>query len=134
MPILRGILSGNQSEGMKQQALFVLSQNHSPEAAALLQDAAAGKLGKPVQLQAINSIGIFKGHQQGEFLENLYRSTSDPEVKQTVISALFVAKDATRMVALARAEKNTDLKRQIVSQLALMNEKAATDYMLELLK
>ena len=134
MPILRGILSGRQSEDMKQQALFVLTQNHSPEANALLQDAATGKLGRSVQLHAINAIGVFKGHQQGEFLESLYQSTPDPEVKQAVISALFVARDATRMVAMARAEKNVELKRQIVSQLAIMNDKAATDYMLELLK
>jgi hypothetical protein len=35
---------------------------------------------------------------------------------------------------MARGEKDLELKRTIVSQLALMNDKAATDYMVELLK
>jgi hypothetical protein len=38
------------------------------------------------------------------------------------------------MVEMARSEKDVELKRTIVSQLALMNDKAATDYMIELLK
>jgi hypothetical protein len=37
-------------------------------------------------------------------------------------------------VELARGEKDLNLKRQIVSQLAVMKDPAATDYMLELLK
>jgi hypothetical protein len=38
------------------------------------------------------------------------------------------------MVEMAKSEKDLELKRTIVSQLALMNDKAATDYMIELLK
>ena len=38
------------------------------------------------------------------------------------------------MVEMAKNEKDLELKRQLVSQLALMNDKAATDYMMELLK
>ncbi len=38
------------------------------------------------------------------------------------------------MVEMAKNEKDLELKRTIVSQLALMNDKAATDYMMELLK
>jgi hypothetical protein len=51
-----------------------------------------------------------------------------------VISAFFITQDAPRMVELARSEKDMELKRSIVSQLALMKDKAATDYMMELLK
>jgi len=38
------------------------------------------------------------------------------------------------LVDLARAEKNFELKREIVSKLSLMKSKDATDYLLELLK
>ena len=44
------------------------------------------------------------------------------------------AEDSVRMVEMARNEKDLELKRRIVSELALMNDKAATDYMMELLK
>jgi hypothetical protein len=47
---------------------------------------------------------------------------------------MFITQDAPRMVDMARGEKDLELKRTIVSQLALMNDKAATDYMVELLK
>jgi hypothetical protein len=47
---------------------------------------------------------------------------------------MFITKDAPHMVEMARNEKDLELKRRIVSELALMNDKAATDYMMELLK
>jgi hypothetical protein len=47
---------------------------------------------------------------------------------------LFITQDAPHLVELARSEKDMELKRTIVSQLAIMHDKAATDYMMELLK
>jgi hypothetical protein len=38
------------------------------------------------------------------------------------------------LVTLARAEKNPEMKKDIVSKLANMKSKEATDYLLELLK
>jgi len=38
------------------------------------------------------------------------------------------------MVELAKNEKDLSQKRNIVSMLAIMNDKAASDYMMELLK
>jgi hypothetical protein len=38
------------------------------------------------------------------------------------------------MVEMAKNEKDLELKRQLVQQLALMNDPAATNYMMELLK
>jgi hypothetical protein len=46
---------------------------------------------------------------------------------------LFVAGDAHDLVALARSEKDPAAKKNIVSKLAVMRNKEATDYMLELL-
>jgi hypothetical protein len=47
---------------------------------------------------------------------------------------LFIARDAARLVDLARGEKDLNLKRDIVSQLAIMHDPVATAYMEELLK
>jgi hypothetical protein len=51
-----------------------------------------------------------------------------------VIDALSIQHNAPILVALARAEKDAQLKRRIVERLSTMKSKEATDYMLELLK
>jgi hypothetical protein len=134
IPLLRGILSGNQPPSVKKHALFVLAQSKSPEAESILHDAALGKLDPQLQGQAIQSMAIFQGKRANDTLAEVYRTTTDPKIKSSIISAMFLTKDAPRMVEMARNEKDLELKRRIVSELALMNDKAATDYMIELLK
>jgi hypothetical protein len=50
------------------------------------------------------------------------------------VNALFIQNNAPALVTLARAEKNMDLKKDIVSKLSNMNSKEAKDYLMELLK
>jgi hypothetical protein len=134
LPLLRGILSGSQPLCVKRHALFVLTQSKSPEAEGILHDAALGKLDPQLQGEAIRAIAVFQGKRANDTLAEAYRTTTDPKIKKSIISAMFITKDAPRMVEMARNEKDLELKRTIVSQLALMNDKAATDYMIELLK
>ncbi len=134
LPLLRGILGGNQSPCVKKHALFVLAQSKSPDAESILHDAALGKLDPQLQGQAIQTMAVFQGKRANDTLAEVYRTTTDPKIKKAIISAMFITKDAPRMVEMARNEKDLELKRTIVSQLALMNDKAATDYMMELLK
>ena len=134
LPLLRGILSGNQPLSVKKHALFVLAQSKSPEAEGILRDAALGKLDPQLQGQAIQAMAVFQGKRANDTLAEVYRTTTDPKIKSSIISAMFITKDAPRMVEMARNEKDLELKRRIVSELALMNDKAATDYMMELLK
>ncbi len=134
VPLLRGVLTGNQSASVKKHALFVLAQSKSPEAESILHDAVTGKMDPQLQREAIQSMAVFQGKRANATLIDVYKTTSDPQVKRSVISALFITQDAPGMVELARNEKDLNLKRSIVSQLALMNDKAATDYMMELLK
>ncbi len=134
MPILRNILTSDQSPDLKRHALFALTQNHSPEAQALVHDLVLGKQGPGLQREAIQASGIYLGRHGNDALIEAYRNTADPQVKRAVISALFVSNDDVRLVDLARVEKSVDMKRTIVSQLSLMQGKAANDYMLELLK
>jgi hypothetical protein len=134
LPLLRGILSGNQPLSVKKHALFVLAQSKSPEAEGILHDAALGKLDAQLQGQAIQAMAVFQGKRANDALTEVYLTTTDPKIKTSIISAMFITKDAPRMVEMARNEKDLELKRRIVSELALMNDKAATDYMMELLK
>jgi hypothetical protein len=134
VPLLRGILTGNQPANVKKHALFVLAQSKSPEAESILHDAVIGKMDPQLQREAIQSIAVFQGRRANDTLVEVYKTTSDPQIKHSVISSLFITGDAPKMVELARNEKDLNLKRSIVSMLALMNDKAASDYMMELLK
>jgi len=51
-----------------------------------------------------------------------------------VVDALFVQNNATALVALARREKDGDMKVELVKRLSNMHEKEAQDYLIELLK
>ncbi len=134
IPLLRGVLAGNDNPEVKKRAIFVLAQSKSPEAQTILHDAVTGKIDPGLQRQAIEMIAVFQGKRANDILAEVYRTSTDVRIKKSVISALFITQDAPRMVDLARNEKNLDLKRSLVSQLAIMHDKAATDYMLELLK
>lgn len=134
LPLLRGILSGNQPLSVKKHALFVLAQSKSPEAEGILHDVALGKLDPQLQGDAIRTMAVFQGKRANDTLAEVYRTTTDLKIKKSIISAMFITRDAPHMVEMARNEKDLELKRALVSQLALMNDKAATDYMMELLK
>lgn len=134
IPILRDTLNGNSPIGMKKHAIFVLAQSKSPEAQAMLHDVVTGKTDPELQRQAITMMALFQGKRDDGTLVQAYRTTSDREIKKSIISAFFLTQDAPHLVELARSEKDLDLKRSIVAQLAIMHDKAATDYMNELLK
>lgn len=134
IPLLRGILSGNDPIRVKKHALFVLAQSKTPEADSILRDAALGKLDPQLQSQAIQTMAVFQGKKANDTLAEVYRTTTDTKIKKSIINAMFITKDAPRMVEMAKSEKDLELKRDLVQQLALMNDPAATAYMMELLK
>jgi hypothetical protein len=134
IPVLRGILSGDQSEAYKQHALFILAQSNSPDAQAMMHDLVLGKLAPSLQELAIRDCSIYQGKRLNDTLAEAYGASNDDKIKRAVISAFFISGDDTHLVDLARQEKDLKLKRTIVSQLSLMQGKTATDYMMELLK
>ena len=83
---------------------------------------------------AIQSLGMMRRADSTEALTSIYAADQSAEVRKAVIQALFVQGQAKTLVDLARSEKNPELKKDIVSKLALMRSKEATDYLLELLK
>jgi hypothetical protein len=83
--------------------------------------------------RAIRNMGATGGSSAIPALLAIYSKSSDEESKRAATDALFVAGDAHDLVALARSEKDPAAKKNIVSKLAVMRNKEATDYMLELL-
>jgi HEAT repeat protein len=83
---------------------------------------------------AIRNLGLLSSGRTGAELVALYRRETAAEIKNDIVQALFVQGNARALVDLARAEKDPQRKRTIVRQLSHMDDKAATDFMLEILE
>jgi hypothetical protein len=84
---------------------------------------------------AVRNLGLIGSQRTGTALVDIYTKDTDAEIKRAVIQALFIQNNAESLVALARKEPSaSEMKREIVQKLSLMRNKAAQDYMLELLK
>jgi HEAT repeat protein len=83
---------------------------------------------------AIQSLGMMGRTDSTEALTSIYAADQSLEIRKAVVQALFIQHQAKTLVDLARAEKNPELKKDIVTKLSMMRSKDATDYLLELLK
>jgi tetratricopeptide (TPR) repeat protein len=99
-----------------------------------LIDLAKNERDPELRKSAIRNLGMMKRPGTTEALTGIYAADTTPDVRKAVINALFVQNNAGALVTLARAEKNAEMKKEIVSKLSVMKSKEATDYLLELLK
>jgi HEAT repeat protein len=109
-------------------AMFVGGQSDK------LIELAKGERDPELRKTAIRNLGLMKRAGTAEALTAIYGSDSSIEVRKAVITALFIQNNARQLVELARAEKNPEMKKEIVSKLSIMKSKEATDYLMELLK
>jgi TolA-binding protein len=109
---------------------------------ALFAANAADKLGpiarseKDPELRraAIRQLGLSNRPEAAETLASIYASDASIETRKAVIEALARHNNAGALVALARAETNTELKTEMVRRLSTMRSPEASAYLLELLK
>jgi len=99
-----------------------------------LYDIARNEPSQELKLTAIRNLGLLGGERSGEMLTNLYNSDTHPELRRTVINALFIQGNAKALVALARKETDPDMKKEIIQKLSLTGSKEAADYLMEYLK
>jgi tetratricopeptide (TPR) repeat protein len=110
------------------QAMFVSGD------ADKLVDLAKSEKDPELRKTAIRNLGLTRRAGTGEALTAIYAADTSNDVRKAVVNALFLQSNAAALVALARAEKNPEMKKDIVSKLSLMKSKEATDYLMELLK
>src|SRR5580658_343575 len=87
-----------------------------------------------LRLAAIRSLGMMGDHGSGDVLVSIYHSGQDRTVREAILNALFIQQNGKALVDLARNEQDPQMKKQIVSKLAMVHSKESTDYMLEILK
>jgi hypothetical protein len=106
----------------------------------------AGESGKLVQAAqsekdpelrraAIRDLGLIRADESStNALKTIYARETDRGLKEEVLNAFFLQGNAAALVAIARSEKDPQLKKTAVSKLSLMHSKEATDYLMELLQ
>jgi HEAT repeat protein len=99
-----------------------------------LYDIARNEPNLELKLTAIRNLGLLGGERTGQFLVTMYGADSREEVRKAVINSLFIQGNARSLVALARQEKDPEMKKSIISKLSVMNSKEAADYLMEYLK
>lgn len=119
LPFLQKTLNGTGSPKLKERALFVLAQSGTPGATQILTGIASGNSNPELQRKAIRYIGLYEGSQGVESLSRIYASSTDEEVKRTILQSYMVAGAQDRLYAAAQNEKNPDLQRQAVQMLGV---------------
>src|SRR5467141_2062840 len=124
IPLVEGILNGTGSPRVKSKALFVLAQNGSPQAEAVLGKIARGQNNPDLQRKALSYLAMFGGKQAGKILAEVYTSTSDPEVKRAVIRSYIISGDREQLAALAKGESNPELRKEAIRNLGVTGGQA----------
>lgn len=104
-----------------------------PKGAEVLGEIAKTEQDPELRRKAIRNLGVSGGASAAPALVATYQNNSDAESKKAAVDGLFLSGDAHDLIALARAEKNPEMKQAIVSKLSLMHNNDATDYMMEIL-
>lgn len=119
LPIVTRVLRGDESDEIKEKALFVLSQIEQQEAQVLLLEFA--RSGSPgLREEAVRMIGI-NGNPAGlAALAELYRA-GDEDMREAVLQAYLIADDADAVLALAEAATTADEFETAVETLGAMN-------------
>jgi HEAT repeat protein len=125
IPILENILRSNtQLPKMKDRALFVLSQTNSPRSAEILTRIAKDGSNRELQSRALKYLGIMGGENSRKILADVYTSSSDIQIKRSVLKSFMISGDRARLYSLAKGEQNAELRGDAVRQLGVMGARS----------
>ena len=119
VPILRKLLAGNNSEKVKERAMFVLTQSSSPEARKILSDMARNSSSPDLQMKAIRYMGMTGSAESRKELGSIYQSSSDVRLKRAILQSFMQSGSRDFLLNAAKTEQNPELRRDAIRQLAL---------------
>ena len=99
-----------------------------------LVQAATSEKDPELRCAAVRNLGLINSPDSAQALKTIYSKDTDESVRREVLNAYFIQNNAAGLVAIARSEKNPELKKEAVSKLSLMHDKEATDYLMEILQ
>src|SRR5690242_6150889 len=99
-----------------------------------LVQAAQNEKDPDLRRTAIRNLGLIGGDASASALQSIYAKETDRNLKEEVLNAYFLQGNAKALVAIAKSEKDPELKKVAVQKLSLMNSKEGNDYLMELLE
>jgi HEAT repeat protein len=124
VPFLEKIITGNYSPKLKERALFVLSQSGSEKAQQVLMGLAKASNQPDLQKRAIRNLGMNGNSRNRAILKEIYNSSTDVGVKKSVFQAWLMCGCKDDVAALAKTEKNPELRREAIRFLGMMGGRA----------
>ena len=119
LPLATKALRGNNSDEVKEAALFVLGQIDMPEAHNILIEVAQ-QGGGEVRLEAIRMIGI-SGHRDSLAKLRSVFDGGDGEVQEAVLEAYLIADDAQSVYDIALNTDNEEIYEKALETLGAMD-------------
>jgi len=95
---------------VKRNTLFVLAQNQSPKAQALVEQIARGGANPDLQLKAISYMDMRRKPANAQVLAEIYASSNDAAVKRAILQSYAGARDKDHLLALIKNEKSLELR------------------------
>jgi hypothetical protein len=117
--ILRAAVFALDLPGVRQQALFSLSRENSPEAREIVLQVARGAANPDLQCYAISQLG--KSDPQAVF--DLYKSV-DSQTKSFALAVLSNNRESVRLMKIAAGEPSDDLRYQALGSLVEVGTEA----------
>jgi HEAT repeat protein len=119
LPILEKLLASNQSDKVKDRAMFVLVQSSSPKAAKLLGDLARGTANPTLQMKAIRYIGMMGNKESRKELPGIYAASTNHDVKRAILKSYMISGSRDLLMQAAKTEQNPELRHEAIRQLAI---------------
>ena len=90
---------------------------------------------EPIEIRrtALQHLGAVGGKDVRSTLVQVYKTDANADMKKAAVEGLFVDDADDELIALARAETNPQLKRELIEKLSVMDSRSAKEYMLEIL-
>jgi HEAT repeat protein len=86
--------------------------------------AATGETTPELRGEAVRQLGVMGAHDE---LWQLYQTESTVDVKKQILQSMFVGGNATRLIELADAEPNAELRSTAIRNLGLMGSRQTAD-------
>ncbi len=134
LPIIEKMLAGGATPRVRDRALFVLSQSRSPRARDIMVNTAKNNANPELQLRAIRYLGFMGSSTDREQLADIYRTSSNPAVKRSIVQSYFINGNVEKLTELAKSEKDSELRLTIIRNLGMMNRPGTADTLVSIYK
>src|SRR5262249_2364324 len=111
---------------LKRNAVYVLAQSSQPKAQQLLEQIARGSANPDLQVRAIQFVGERRRNNGGgQLLSEIYNASTETSVKRAGLNAFNSMRDKDHMLAIAKSEKNSELRLEAIRMLSGMGGASA---------